>query len=217
MKFTISGLLVGMQRCIPLAISVFAYGLVFGVLAHQAGLSLLESFLMSGIVNAGASQFVALSVWSSSPPILTIIFTTLIVNARYLLMGAALHPWFSQLSGLKVHGSLFFLGDENWALTIFTFKTGERDAAFLLGGGLALFVAWIGSTVVGAIAGGFIRQPEQWGLDFAFTAVFIALVVGMWRGKSDLLPWGMAAGVSIAALKILLLRNRKEVPASVEQ
>ena len=92
--FTLSGALLGARRSIPIAISVFAIGLVFGVLARQAKLSILESFLMSGLVFAGASQFVALSLWIAMPlPVITIILTTLVVNLRHLLMGASLRPW----------------------------------------------------------------------------------------------------------------------------
>ena len=61
MTFTLPGVLLGANRTIPLAISVFAIGIVFGVLARQAKLSLLDATLKSGLVYAGASQFVALS------------------------------------------------------------------------------------------------------------------------------------------------------------
>lgn len=199
MKFTAAGMLTGARQCLPLAISVFAYGIDFGVLARQAKLSGLEAILMSALVNAGAAQLVILSLWTMPLPILTIILTTLVVNARYLLMGAALRPWFSQLSRLKTYSTLFFLGDENWALATYAFKKGERDAAFLLGGGLLTFVTWVGSTVVGLMAGSLAQNPARWGLDFAFTAVFLALLVGVWKGKSDLLPWGVAAIVAVAA------------------
>ena len=163
MKFTAAGMLTDARQCLPLAISVFAYGIVFGVLARQAKLSGLEAVLMSALVNAGAAQLVVLSLWAMPLPILTIILTTLVVNARYLLMGAALRPWLSQLSRLKMYSTLFFLGDENWALAIYAFKKGERDAAFLLGGGLLTYVTWVGSTVVGLVASGLAQNPARWG------------------------------------------------------
>src|SRR6185437_3638438 len=61
--FTRAGALAGARRVIPIAVSDCVYGLVFGVLAHQAGLSLLEAALMSGLVVAGSAQLVALGLW----------------------------------------------------------------------------------------------------------------------------------------------------------
>ena len=198
--FTLSGALLGARRTIPIAISAFAIGLVFGVLARQAKLSILESFLMSGLVFAGASQFVALSLWIAVPlPVITIILTTLVVNLRHLLMGASLRPWFSQLPLSKAYASVFFMVDESWALSMSDFAAGGRDMAFLLGSGMTLFVAWVSSAVIGHALGSSVQDPAQWGLDFAFTAVFLALLAGMWKGKSDLLPWAVAAIVAVAA------------------
>ncbi|HZU67214.1 MAG TPA: AzlC family ABC transporter permease [Ktedonobacteraceae bacterium] len=198
--FTLAGALLGVRRTIPLAVSVFAVGLVFGVLARQAHLTTLESFLMSGLVFAGASQFVALSLWAAVPlPVIAIILTTLVVNLRHLLMGASLRPWFSRLSPLKAYTSVFFMVDESWALSMSNFTVGGRDMAFLPGSGVILFVVWVSSTIVGQALGSSIQDPAQWGLDFAFTAVFLALLTGMWKGKSNLLPWVVAAMVAVAA------------------
>src|SRR5216684_4401392 len=150
--FTLQGALLGARRIIPLAISAFTVGFVFGVLARQAKLSVVQSLLMSALVFAGASQFVALTLWIVTPlPVITIILTTFIVNLRHVLMGASLRPWFARLAPFKVYTSVFFMVDESWAL------------------------------------------------DFAFTAVFTALLVGMWKGKSNFLPWAVAAVVAVAA------------------
>ncbi|WP_233189355.1 hypothetical protein [Geothermobacter hydrogeniphilus] len=52
---------------------------------------------------------------------------------------------------------------------------------------------------MGLLGGGFITRPEDYALDFAFTAVFTALAVGLWQGKKDILPWVVAGGVSLLA------------------
>ena len=184
---------------LPIALGVATYGLVFGVLAQQAKLSILEVLLMSAFVFAGSAQLIVLSLWISPLPIGIIVLTTLIVNARNLLMGVAISPWFKRLSPLKAYTTLFFLTDENWALTMSEFSQGASNAALLLGSGLVLFATWVSSTVAGRILGSIIHNPAQWGLDFAFTAVFLALLVPLWKGKSDLLPWIVAAIVAIAA------------------
>jgi 4-azaleucine resistance transporter AzlC len=197
-EFTRTGALAGARRSLPLAASVFAYGTVFGVLARQAGLTSTEAVLMSGLVVAGAAQFVAVGLWATPVPIAGIVLSTLVINLRHLLMGAALSPWFARLPAAKAYGSVFFLSDESWALTMRDAAAGGRDRAFLLGCGLPLTAAWIGSTAVGHLAGALLPDPTRWGFDFAFTAAFVALLVGMWRGKGDVAPWAVAAVVAVA-------------------
>jgi 4-azaleucine resistance transporter AzlC len=201
--FTRAGALAGAKKIIPIAMSDCVYGVVFGVLAHQAGLSLFEATLMSGLVVAGAAQFVALGLWVAPLPVLTIALTTVLVNLRYVVMSAALQLWFSRLSRLKAYGSVFFMSDESWALAISYFKASGRDGAFLLGGGLLLTLAWLGGTIIGHLAGAVVQNPAQWGFDFASVAIFAALLVGMWKGKADLLPWATAAVVAIMAARWL--------------
>lgn len=197
------GALAGFRACIPIALGVVTYGLVFGVLARQAGLSVLETGLMSAIVFAGSAQFVAIELWQTPLPSLTIVLTTLVVNLRHILMGAALRPWFSNLGPAETYVSAFFMTDENWALTMGELADGSTNAAFLLGSGIALFLAWITSTVTGAAVGGIVTDVARYGLDFAFTAVFITLLVGLWEGRSDLVPWISAALVAVGASQVL--------------
>lgn len=201
--FTLSGALSGARRCVPIAISGSVIGLVFGTLAGQAGLGAGEAALMSALVFSGAAQFVVIGLWSAPLPVATIVLATLVVGLRHLLMGAALGPVFSKLPRLKAYGSVFFMADENWALTMGEFAKGRRDAAFLIGGGLLMFAAWTGSTLVGGVFGGAVEHPARWGLDFAFTAVFLALISGMWKGRSNILPWTVAAMVAVVAYQWL--------------
>jgi 4-azaleucine resistance transporter AzlC len=157
--FTLRGALEGAKRCLPIEISGFAIGLVFGVLAGQAGLSVAESVLMSALVFSGAAQFVVLGLWATPLSVASIVLATLVVGLRHLLMGAALSPFFSRLGRLKAYGSVFFMADENWALTMSEFSKGRRDAAFLIGGGLAMFLSWTTSTLIGRTVGGALRDP----------------------------------------------------------
>jgi 4-azaleucine resistance transporter AzlC len=197
-RFNVQGALDGMRQSVPLLIAVFSYGIVFGVLARQAGMTLVESMMMSGLVFAGASQFASLDLWNAPLPVITIVITTLAVNLRFVLMGASLRPWFHTLSAGRTYGSVFFMGDESWALTMREFNAGGNNAAILIGSGLAQLIAWVASTSIGHTLGQVIQNPEQWGLDFVFTAAFAALLVGMWKKKSDLLPWSVAAILALA-------------------
>ena len=202
-RFTRRGAVAGARLTLPLAVSVAAYGTVFGVLARRADLSLMESVLMSGLVYAGAAQFVAVELWASGATALALVLTTLLVNLRHLLMGASLREWFGRLPGRRAYGALFFLNDESWALTQAEYDRGLRDAAFLAGSGLALWGAWVGATGVGHLAGSAVGNPTAWGLDFAFAAVFAALLTGMFKGRTDLLPWLTGAVVAVVADRLL--------------
>jgi len=203
MTFSRAGLLAGVRRSLPVALSVAAYGAVFGVLARQAGLSVEEAGLMSGLVYAGSAQFVALGLWTTPLPIATLVLTTLVVNLRLLLMGATMRTWFAGVRPRRTYSTLFFLTDESWALTLRWFEEGGRDAAFLLGSGLTIFVAWLGATLVGHTAGALLRDPARWGLDFAATAVFAALLVARWKGRADVLPWVTAALVAVGVERVV--------------
>ena len=184
----------------PLGIGVFAYGLVFGMLAVQAGMSPVQAQLMSLMVFAGASQLVALELWGPQLPVLTIILTTFVVNLRHLLMGAAMRDWLVQVSPGKSYSSLFFMTDESWALSVKEMDSGKKDAAFLLGSGLCIYFFWNFSTLAGTTMSlwidRYLADPSVIGLDFAFTAVFIALLTFFWKGKSQIPIWLVAALVA---------------------
>ena len=202
-RFTRRGALAGARLTLPLAVSVAAYGTVFGVLARRADVSLAESLLMSGLVYAGAAQFVAVELWATGATAVALVLTTLLVNLRHLLMGASLWQWFRGLPARRAYGSLFFLNDESWALTLSEYDRGVRDAAFLAGSGLTLWGAWVGATGVGHALGSVIGDPSTLGLDFAFAAVFTALLAGMFKGRPDLPAWLIAGAVAIAADRLL--------------
>ena len=189
-----------------MVISVAAYGLVWGVLARGAGLSLLEVLLMSGLVFAGSAQFVALDLWSTTPsalPIGPLILAALIVNLRYLLLTATLRPLFrpdQQLQGALIMG---IVSDETWAMTVGEMARGRGTVAFLLGGGVFAYVCWLATTMLGHSLGSAIDDPRKYGLDFAFTATFLALLLGMWKGKGDLVPWLVAALAAIVSARLI--------------
>jgi 4-azaleucine resistance transporter AzlC len=162
-----------------------------------------EIALMSASVCAGAAQFVVVGIWTTPPAAASVIAATLLVNLRHLLLGATLRRWIAKTTRPQLYGSAFFLFDETWALTHREADTGGRDRGFLLGCGLVLWFAWVAGGALGALAGGRVPDPTRWGLDFAATAVFLALLTGMWRGGRDLLPWLVAALVALAAARWL--------------
>jgi predicted branched-subunit amino acid permease len=144
-----------------------------------------------------------MGLWTLPLPIGAIVLTTLVVNLRLVLLGAALRPRFGGIAARRIYPALFLMADENWALTLQYFEEGGDDAGFLLGSGLALYAAWLAATLVGSLVSGAIPDPKRLGLDFAFVAVFLALLVGMWRGRSSVLPWLAAALAAVLAQRLL--------------
>ncbi|MCC9624647.1 AzlC family ABC transporter permease [Thalassospira sp. MA62] len=189
--FTADTLRRGALACLPLLPSTIIFGAVLGVVAAQRGLSLGELLFMSLAVFAGSAQFVSVDLWRETVPIATIIIATAVINVRYVLIGASLRPVFrGRPLWVKIAG-MHLVADENWAVTMT-----QKDLAnpgFLLGGGVFLGVVWATGNTAGYLLGGGIPDPEVYALDFAFTAVFAALTIGMWKGKVDLLPWIAAA------------------------
>lgn len=188
---------------VPLAVSVMAYGAVLGVLSGQQGVTWAEIMAMNIFLFAGSAQFVMVEMWSAPLPVAEIVIAVLIINLRYLLIGASLQPVFKGYGLGAKAAMMHMVADENWAVTMAEHRTKGTNPFFLLGGGLLLGAAWSGSTIVGNILGGFVVEPEKYGLDFAFVAVFAALSLSLWRGKSDLLPWGTAALLAVIGNQFL--------------
>lgn len=201
--FASRGVRAGFMLGLPIAFGAGGYGLAFGILANQAGLSVAEAAVMSATVFAGASQIVAAQLWTDPIPVVTIVAAVTMVNLRFSLMGAALQPWFQQLTRPQAYGSLLLMGDENWALTMGDLQSGSGCGAFLLGSGLAMWLTWVLATVLGALAGNIIQHPNALGIDFIFVAVFVALAVSLWEGKQSLIPWVVALTVALPTAYLL--------------
>lgn len=198
-RWTVAGFRRGLVAGIPVAVSVAAYGIVFGVLARQVGMTLLEVIVMNMLVFAGAAQTAALDLWSYPLPIFAIVTTTLLINMRLLLLGAALRPWLDRYPDRRVYPWLHIMADEGWALAMNRYARGERDAGFLVGALAMVPVGWLPAVIVGFLLGGQIGDPAAVGLDFAFASIFAAMLVGSWRGRFDLVPWTSAGLAAWAA------------------
>lgn len=198
--FTSAGVRRGFRASLPLWIGMLPFGLVMGVLADAKGLSLLEAVLMSALVFAGAAQLLALDLWTDPVPVIALIVATAVVNIRMAPQGAALAPWLDRLRGLRLWGTLATLVDHSFAMAVQEQRAGGRDAGYLLGIGLGLWVSWVFTTAVGHLAGAAVRVPAGHPLFFASTAAFISVLVGLWRGpRADLAPWVAAGLVALAA------------------
>jgi branched chain amino acid efflux pump len=194
--------LTGVIRCAPVALGTLAYGLVFGALTGQAGLTLSEATLMSLLVFAGSAQFVALGLWALPPPVAAIAATTFLINFRYFLMATTMERVLAGWPRGRALAAMFLMADENWALTM---AAGERTSlgAFYLGASLLLYAAWVAATVLGHLLGTGIADPKRLGLDFAFTAMFLALAVALGKRKPQVLVWIVSAATALIADRLL--------------
>ncbi|HEU4371365.1 MAG TPA: AzlC family ABC transporter permease [Methylomirabilota bacterium] len=181
--------------------SVFVYGTVFGGLAVQSGLHPLEVWGMSLLVFAGAAQFVAVPMLAAGASPLAIIVTTYVVNLRHYLMAATLAPAFQAFPrpwlALVAHG----INDESFAVAVT--RRNPPDPWCFVGSVLAVAGAFLAGVSVGTRLGGLVADPARWGLDFAFPAVFLALVAGQLRRRADWLVAGASALVAVAVAFVL--------------
>lgn len=201
--FTRAGVRRGFVMGQPLAPGAALYGLVFGVLASERGLSAIEATLMSALVYSGSAQLAVLQGWTRSAAIVPLVATVLVVNARYVLYGAAIQPWLVRATRPQALSALFFMGDGNWALAMKEYHQGYRDAGLMLGSGLAMFLPWVGGTLAGHLLARGVPNPAQFGLDFMLVAFAAALGISMWRGRSDGLPAVAAAVAAFGLYKLV--------------
>lgn len=201
--FTRDGFVRGFRMATPLALSSVLFGMAFGVLAREAELSFGEAVLMSMTVFAGASQMAALDLWSAAPSILVLALATFAINVRHVVMGAALRPWFSKLPSATAHLSLWFMTDANWAMSMAEHRKGERDAAILVGSGVALWFGWVSGGAIGHLVGAALGDPRIYGADVVVPAFFALMLTPLWPGWPRAWPWAIAAGVAVAAHMVL--------------
>jgi predicted branched-subunit amino acid permease len=154
-------------------------------------------------VFAGSAQLLALSAWTVPAAALAAGLTALVMNLRFVLMGPLLAPWLDSLRGWRRWGSLFVMVDQNWAMALKEMEHGTRDAAWFLGTGVLTWFVWIAATAAGHALGQLIAPGAGHPLFFAALAVFVMLLVPMWRGQRDLAPWLVAAGTALAVSRLL--------------
>lgn len=193
----------GVFTILPLLVAVAPFGLLLGTLAAQKGLSPLETALMGAMVFAGASQFVAVEIWTTPPAVALLAATALMVNLRHVLMGAAQAPHMRGWSPGAAYGCLFFMADEIWAFALRRGAGRRLTPAYYLGLSLPLYFGWIATTTLGAVFGGVLQDPTRYGLDFAFTAVFLTLLASLWKGRRTAYPWAAAALAAVTAHELL--------------
>jgi 4-azaleucine resistance transporter AzlC len=186
----------GVRAEVPLLVGVFPFGMIYGALALNAGLSTTAAQLMSSIVFAGSSQFITAQLVHDAAPGFVILLTIAVVNLRHALYSASVAPYVASLpTRWKVLLS-YLLTDEAYAATILHYeKEGVTPYShwFFLGAGFSLWFTWQVSTALGIFLGTAI--PDSWSLDFALPLTFIAMVVPVLKNRA-MIAAALSAGVA---------------------
>ena len=179
---------------LPLSLAVLPWGILFGSLAVQRGFSWLEAQLFSAIIFGGAVQIVTVEFIADNAPLLTILFSALVISSRHFLYGLSLRDRLSPQPLRWRVGLGFLLTDELFALSSHrrAYQTRLR-LYYALGAGVSFYLAWNLWTFVGIVAGSSLPDLTTLGLDFAIAATFIALVVPEIKSIPSLIAVAVAA------------------------
>ncbi len=169
----------------PVFVTALVVGTAFGLTARQSGLTVVETSATSLIVFAGASQFVMVDLLRTGAPAPLIVLTVVLLNARHLLMAAAVRPFAGSVSLARRLGLAYVLTDEAFAMGVGWFRRGHRDLTYFTVFGSLMWCAWNAGTLMGAVFGADVQDPQRYGIDFAITAVFAAIVVIGVRHRAD--------------------------------
>jgi 4-azaleucine resistance transporter AzlC len=212
-QVNISGFRQGVAAAWPICLGYIPIGMAFGVMAEKAGLTPVEIGMMSLIVFAGSSQFIAVSMLASGATAIAVIATTFMVNLRHFLMSSALAVFLRNSSRKKLTFFAYGITDESFAVNYIRFKEGNWGLTMAFGVNQAPNATWIISTMIGGIFGRFIPE-NAFGLDYALPAMFICLLVFQIRGRIYLIT-AIIAGVSAVVFSLIIPGNSYIVLASI--
>jgi 4-azaleucine resistance transporter AzlC len=187
----------GAKAALPLSVPVLLLGVSFGALAQSLGWGPAAPIAASVFVFSGSAQFAVASVLGAGGGAGAAILAAGLMNARYLPMGVAVA---TSLQGGRLRRALEAQAvvDASWALA--RRADGRFDRSILIGAAVPQFVAWVGGTVVGVLAGSVISDVERLGLDVLIPAFFLVLLLDDLRA-----PRAVAAGALAAAVALVLV------------
>jgi branched chain amino acid efflux pump len=192
--------LLGVRALAPLLVGVAPFGVIYGVVALQNGLSPAAALAMSSLVFAGSAQFLLAQLAGADAPALVMIGAVFLLNLRHALYSASVAPHLAHLPARWKALLAYLLTDEAYAAAITPLMTAadRRHAHWILcGAGVALWAGWQLSTLAGILLGA--GLPADLPLDFALPLTFIAIVVPLISDRFRLL-----AALAAAALAVVL-------------
>lgn len=192
----------GARDIFPLIVGAIPFGIIFGTLAINNGLSAGGTLAMSAFVFAGSSQFIAAGMIATKTGWLLIVLTAFVVNLRHLLYAVSLVPYVKRLPQRWKVPLAFLLTDESFAIAINRYQAPD-DSPFkhwyYFGAAITMYTNWFFCTLIGITAGQLIPNAATWGLDFAMSVTFIGMTVPYVKNKPMLAAVLVAGVVAIAA------------------
>ncbi|MEP0155419.1 AzlC family ABC transporter permease [Pseudophaeobacter sp.] len=195
----------GLRDSLPFLLVASPFGLLFGVLAAEAGLNVLEALAFSLAVFAGAAQFTALQLLQENTPLLIVLVSALAVNLRMGMYSASLTPYLGDAPMWQRACAAYMTVDQSYALSIVKFETEPemttpQRMAYFFGTTSVIAPSWMIATVVGALVGA--QIPASWGLDFVLPLAFLAMIGPMLRTPAHMVACFVAI---VAALPATLM------------
>ncbi|SUZ31075.1 Inner membrane protein YgaZ [Roseibaca ekhonensis] len=171
----------------PFLLVIIPFGVVFGVVATEAGLNVSQTMGFSILVIAGAAQFVAVQLMVENAPVLIVLATSLAVNLRMAMYSASLAPHLGQISWWERAVVSYFMVDQAYAASILKYDdspemTPRQKLAYYMGVITPVCPTWYIATYGGAVLGDVI--PPTLPIDFAVPITFLALIVPMLRSAA---------------------------------
>lgn len=182
LKIQTSPFFKGFTTGLPFSLVVFPFGLVFGAVATNAGFDVFQTFMMTALVMAGASQFTAIALLQEQAPTLIVILVSLIVNLRMAMYSASLSVHIGQAKLWEKLLVSYLMVDQAYAASILEYQKQptwnvNQKVKFYFGVALGVAPSWYLGTLSGALIGA--QLPSDLSLDFAVPIAFIALLAPM--------------------------------------
>jgi 4-azaleucine resistance transporter AzlC len=185
----------------PIVLGYVPIGLAYGVLARKAGLSALNTLLMSLLVYAGSAQLIAVGLFAGGASVLSVVLTTFVVNLRHLLFSAAVAPFLKHWRKIDLAVFAYELTDETFAVHSAHFASeGVPGRAEVFATNVTAQVSWIFGTALGVLLGNVISDVKPLGLDYALPAMFIALLVLQIKDRMQVAAALLAGTLSVGLL-----------------
>src|SRR3989440_7366293 len=189
----------GARRAAPIGLAVLAFGVSFGLLARTAGMGRVAPIVMSATTFAGSAQFAVASILHAGGTVTAAILAAVLLNVRYVPISISVADLFSGRVTKRLVQSQLIV-DESWAMSA---RGGGRfDRDVLLGAGLLLYPCWVAGTALGVLGGGFLGNPRRLGLDAAFPALFLALLLPQLTGRRSVVAAVVAAALALALVPL---------------
>ena len=187
----------GLRDGVVILVAVGAFGVAFGALAVDAGMTGWLAVLASAIVVSGAAQFAMVGLLSAGAAPVLIATTGLAL--RHLPMSARLAAMIGPRSPTVRAALAYVLVDETFGLTIHASRRGEQNlVAYKFGADVLLYTGWVSGTVIGVILGS-AADPESWGADVFFPLLFLGLAAPLVRTRRDWFVAGLAVVLALGA------------------